>query len=72
LPIATPSELAIVLGAAANVGEDIVGGFGLAEAARGFGAASSVSLGVVVRVVSMGEAEEGALDVGLAGVAREP
>jgi hypothetical protein len=50
----------------------MVGGFGLAEAARGFGAASGVSLGVVVRVVSMGEAEEGALDVGLAGVAREP
>jgi hypothetical protein len=55
------------------VGENIVCFFCLAEAARGFGAAGGVSLGVVVvRVVAMGEAEEGVLDVGLAGVAREP
>ena len=66
------AELAVVIGAAAVVGEEIVGVFGLAEAARGFGASGGVSLGVVVRVVAVGEAEEGVLDVGLAGVARDP
>ena len=66
------AELAVVLGAAAVVGEEIIGVFGLAEAARGFCASGGVSLGVVVRVVAVSKAEEGVLDVGLAGVARDP
>jgi hypothetical protein len=50
------SELAVVLGAAAVVGENIICVFGLAEAARSFRAGGGVSLGMVVRVVAMGEA----------------
>ena len=55
------------------VGEDVVGVFGLPEAASGFRAGGGVGLVVVVvGVVAVGEPEVCVLDVGLAGVAPEP
>ena len=67
------TEAAVVFGAALVVGEDVVGVFGLPEAASGFRAGGGVGLVVVVvGVVAVGEPEVCVLDVGLAGVALEP